>query len=50
MKRNSLVNQVKYLGLAHTFVAVSPSNDENIFKTAQKQYGYSSKDKKILLL
>ena len=30
-KRNSLVNQVKFLGLVHTFATVSPSNVQNFF-------------------
>ena len=29
-RRNSLVNQATFLGLAHTFATVSPSNTENI--------------------
>ena len=30
LTRNGLVNQVEFLGLAHTFATVSPSNIENI--------------------
>ena len=31
-RRNGLVNQVEFLGLAHTFVTVSPSNVQNILR------------------
>ena len=39
-RRNSLVNQVEFLGLVHTFAVVSPSN----VQPAQKRYGCSSRD------
>ena len=31
MRRNGLVNQVKFLGLAYTFTTVSPSNIQTIY-------------------
>ena len=44
------MNQLEFLGLAHTFATVSPSNVQNIYiffaKPAQKRYGFSSGDKK----
>ena len=38
------MNQVKFLGLAHVFVTVSPSEHFKTFyaKPAQKRYGYLS--------
>ena len=51
LRRNSLVDQVGFLGLTYTFVTVSPSNVQNIYANpAQKKYEYSSRDKKILPL
>ena len=39
-RRNGLVNQVKFLGLAHTFVTVSPSNVQNLNKLKKGMHGY----------
>ena len=40
------MNQVEFLGIAHTFVTVQPSNVQNILHQAcSKKYGYSSSDK-----
>ena len=61
MRRNSLVNQVEFLGLVNNFVTVSPSNIQSILcqtvspsniqsilcQTHSKRYGYSSRDKKF---
>ena len=41
------MNQVKFLGLAHAFATVSPSNI--VAKSLKKSYGYSSEDKINLL-
>ena len=39
-RRNSLVNQVEFLGLAHAFATLSPSNVQNIHaKPTQKKKG-----------
>ena len=44
MYQNGLVNQLEFLGLAHTFATVSPSNVRNIHtKPTQKRYGYLSR-------
>ena len=36
MRRNGLVNQVEFLGLAHTFATVAPSNVQNILPVQKK--------------
>ena len=36
-RRNGLVNQVEFLGLAHTFATVSPSNIQNILRQTRSK-------------
>ena len=44
MRINGLVNQVKFLGLVHTFGTVLPRNDQKILhQTCSKMYRYSSR-------
>ena len=46
MRRNGLVNQVEFLGLAHTFAQCNLATFKIFYvKPAQKRYGYSSRDK-----
>ena len=45
------MNQVKFLGLAHTFATVSPATFKTFYtKHAQERYGYSSRDKKFTVV
>ena len=48
-RRNGLVNQVEFLGLAHTFVITEPSNDL-CDQPAQKRYECLNGDEPTLLL
>ena len=36
-RRNGLVNQVKFLGLAQAFVTIQPSNDQNILRPTRSK-------------
>ena len=36
-RRNGLVNQVEFLGLAHAFATMQPSNDQNILRPAHSK-------------
>ena len=44
-RRNSLVNQVEFLGLAQTFATVSPSNVQNFLHQTHSKKRYSSRFK-----
>ena len=41
--RNGLVNQVEFLGLAHTFVTVLPSNVQNVLRQTQSKKGMDTR-------